>query len=266
MVPPESTAMMPMTAHPPGMFCWPELATMDVAAAAKFYSAVLGWEVIESTTAESPYAVFRIQGRDVGAAYTVSGEERHEPPHWNSYVSVASTDDTASRATALGGTILEAPFDVTGAGRMAVLQDPTGAPVCLWEARQHIGAEVINEEGALCWTELSTTDPEAAARFYTGLFGWTAKQGPLLDEYVEFVNNDEPIGGMIQIEPDWGQITSNWMPYFAVADVDEALELVIDNGGSPIVPAFDVANVGRMAIAHDPQGALFGLFSVAEAA
>lgn len=239
---------------------------MDVAAAAKFYSAVLGWQVIENATAEPPYAIFQIEGRDVGAAYSVSGDERHEPPHWNSYVSVASADEIASRAESLGGTIIDAPFDVVDAGRMAVLQDPTGAPVCVWEARQHIGAEVLNEEGALCWTELSTTDPPAAEQFYTELFGWTAKHGPLLDEYVEFLNDDEPIGGMIQIEPEWGQLAPNWMPYFAVRDVDEALELVIDNGGSTIVPAFDIPNVGRMAIAHDPQGALFGLFSVPEAA
>lgn len=239
---------------------------MDVAAAAKFYSAILGWEVIENDAAEPPYAVFQIEGRDVGAAYAAAGDERREPPHWNSYVSVASADDVASRAAALGGTMVDAPFDVVDAGRMAVLQDPTGAPVCLWEARQHIGAGVLNEEGALCWTELSTTDPEAAERFYTELFGWTAKHGPLLDEYVEFFNNDEPIGGMIKIEPDSGEPAPNWMPYFAVRNVDEVLELVIDNGGATIVPAFDIPNVGRMAIAHDPQGALFGLFSVPEAA
>ncbi len=258
--------MMPTTAHPPGTFCWPELATMDIVAAAKFYSAVFGWEVIENTAAETPYAVFQIEGRDVGAAYAVSGDERHEPPHWNSYVSVASADEAAERAASLGGTVLDEPSDIPDAGRMAVLQDPTGALVCVWEARQHIGAQVLNEEGALCWTELSTTDPEAAERFYTGLFGWTAKHGPLLDEYVEFLNGDDPIGGMIQIEPEWGQLVPNWMPYFAVRNVDEVLELVIDNGGSTIVPAFDIANVGRMAIAHDPQGALFGLFSVPEAA
>jgi uncharacterized protein len=259
--------MMPMTAHPPGTFCWPELATMDVAAVAKFYGAVLGWEVVESTAAGgAPYAVFQLEGRDVGAAYTMSGEERHEPPHWNSYVSVASADETASRAESLGATILDPPFDVVDAGRMAVLQDPTGAPVCLWEARQHIGAEVLNEEGALCWMELSTTDPSVAERFYTQLFGWTTNHGPTLDEYIEFLNNEEPIAGMIQIEPAWGQLAPNWMPYFAVRDVDDALELVIDNGGSTIVPAFDITNVGRMAIAHDPQGAMFGLFSVAEAA
>lgn len=239
---------------------------MDVSAAAKFYSAIFGWDVVENATAEAPYAVFQIEGRDVGAAYLVSGEERHEPPHWNSYVAVASADETASRAVSLGGTIVDAPFDVVDAGRMAVLQDPTGAAVCLWEARQHAGAGVLNEEGALCWTELSTTDPGASEKFYTGLFGWTAKHGPILDEYVEFVNDDEPIGGMVRIEPEWGQLTPNWMPYFAVGDVDDALELVIDNGGSTIVPAFDIPNVGRMAIAHDPQGAFFGLFSVAEAA
>lgn len=239
---------------------------MDVSAAAKFYSAVFGWEAVESTMTDTPYLLFQIEGRDVAAAYPVSGEERHEPPHWNSYVSVASADETASRAVSLGGTIVDAPFDVIDAGRMAVLQDPTGAAVCLWEAKGHVGAEVLNEEGALCWSELSTTDPEAAERFYTALFGWTAKHGPQLDEYVEFLNQDDPIAGMIQIEPEWGQLASNWMPYFAVGNVDDALELVLDNGGSTIVPAFDIPNVGRMAIAHDPQGALFGLFSVSEAA
>ena len=61
------------------------------------------------------------------------------------------------------------------AGRMAVLQDPTGAVFQVWQAKNSIGAKILNEPGALCWTELTTTDTKAAEAFYTKLFGWTPK-------------------------------------------------------------------------------------------
>ena len=95
------------------------------------------------------------------------------PPHWNAYVTVANVDEAAKKAESLGAKVLAPPFDVMDYGRMAVLQDPTGAVFQVWQAKTHIGAQILNEPGALCWTELSTRDTKAAEAFYTKLFGWT---------------------------------------------------------------------------------------------
>jgi predicted enzyme related to lactoylglutathione lyase len=93
------------------------------------------------------------------------------------YVAVASADQAAKKAKALGGNVLMEPFDVMDVGRMAIIQDQQGAAFCVWEAKKHIGAEVANEPGALCWAELDTTTWKSAEKFYTGLFGWGVKRG-----------------------------------------------------------------------------------------
>jgi hypothetical protein len=55
-------------------------------------------------------------------------------------------------------------------------------------AKRHIGARILNEPGALCWSELTTRDPKAAEAFYTKLFGWAAKHGAAstVHDYTEF--------------------------------------------------------------------------------
>ena len=93
------------------------------------------------------------------------------------YVTVADVDEAAKRAEALGAKVLAPPFEVMDAGRMAVLQDPTGAVFQVWQATKHIGAKILNEPGALCWSELTTRDTKAAESFYTKLFGWTQTCG-----------------------------------------------------------------------------------------
>ena len=80
------------------------------------------------------------------------------PPVWMSYVTVADADATAARATELGGQIYNGPFDVLTAGRMAVLADPQGAVLSVWQPRDTIGAQRVNEPGTLTWNDLATHD------------------------------------------------------------------------------------------------------------
>ena len=171
------------------------------------------------------YSMFQMRGKEVGAAYTMRPEERQSgaPPHWNSYVTVKNVDEAVKKAEGLGAKVFAPPFDVMDAGRMAVLQDPTGAVFQVWQAKKHIGAKILNEPGALCWTELTTTDTKAAEKFYTQLFGWTPKHSaagaPM--EYTEFsVGGTPSIGMMPKPARMPAHIPSYWMPYFQVANVD----------------------------------------------
>ena len=66
------------------------------------------------------------------------------------------------------------PFDVRDAGRMAVLADPEGAVFCVWQAKEHKGAELVNEPGSLNFNSLNTRDAEGAKAFYGAVFGWEA--------------------------------------------------------------------------------------------
>ena len=212
--------MPEITRHEPGSHCWSELATSDPAAAKKFYTSLFGWEA-EDTPAgpDMIYTMLRLSGREVGALYQQDKAEADHgvPPHWNVYVAVESADATAARAKELGGSVLMEPFEVMEHGRMTIVQDPTGATICAWQARKHIGARVENEIGAPCWVELYTKDTKKAGDFYSKLFGWTPKESP---GYTEFHVGARAVGGMMAIEAEWGPMPPHWMVYVQVADPD----------------------------------------------
>jgi predicted enzyme related to lactoylglutathione lyase len=246
------------TAFAPGRFCWVELGTTDQAAAKEFYGKLFGWAADDRPAGpDGVYTMFQHGGRDAGAAYTLGAQQKGVPPNWAVYVAVTSADAAAKRAEALGGRILAPAFDVFDVGRMAVLQDPTGAAFSVWEARKHTGMGVIDEPGAFCWGELTTRDTKKAEAFYTALFGWGAKTDP--GGYTEWTLDGESIGGMIAIRPEWGDMPSCWGVYFQVTDCDAAVAKVTSLGGRKYMGPMDVAGVGRFAVVADPQGAAFSV-------
>ncbi|MCU1381706.1 MAG: Glyoxalase/bleomycin resistance protein/dioxygenase [Acidobacteria bacterium] len=262
--------MAEFTSHAPGIFSWPELATTDQQAAVAFYRGLFGWDVNEQPIGPTEvYSMFQMRGKPVAAAATQQAPERQMgvPPHWNAYVTVASVEESATKAESLGGTVLMPPLDVMDAGRMAVVQDPTGAVFQLWQANRSIGAEILNEPGALCWTELNTRDTKKAEAFYTGLFGWGVKHAAPSSamEYTEFSVDGQPAIGMIPMNEHMpAGVPSYWMPYFQVANTDASAEKIAELGGSIMVPAQDIPGTGRFAIGRDPQGAMFAVFQYTE--
>jgi uncharacterized protein len=260
--------MPEVTGHAPGSFCWIELATNDTDAAKKFYNGLFGWEA-EDTPAgpDMVYTMLRIRGLDVGAMYKLGKEEAAQgiPPHWNSYVAVASADEAAKKAKSLGGNVLMDAFDVMEHGRMAIIQDPLGAAFCVWQAKAHIGVKLVGETGTFGWDELWTTDRKKAAAFYTGLFGWKTKEGDMTmagGPYTEWINGDQSIGGMMEITPEMGPVPPNWLPYFMVEDCDATAEKAKASGGKLFVPPTDIPTVGRFSVIGDPQGAMFAIIKL----
>src|SRR5947209_2170886 len=157
------------TSYSPGTFCWADLATPDVGSAEAFYGRLLGWEFQHTVSGDAPdYVLARRDGARVAALHDATDQ----PPHWNNYVSVEDADLVARRAQELGGGVLAGPLDVPSAGRMAAILDPQGAMVVAWKPGGLVGAEVVNEPGAMTWNDLLTSDVEAAREFYTALVGW----------------------------------------------------------------------------------------------
>ena len=258
--------MPEVTSHAPGNFCWIELATSDPDGAKKFYSGVFGWES-EDTPAgpDMVYTMLRIRGLEVGAMYKLGDEEAKQgiPPHWNSYVAVASADEAAKKAASLGGTVVMDAFDVMEHGRMAVILDPQGAAFCVWQAKAHSGVKLAGETGTFGWDELWTTDRKKASEFYTGLFGWGAKEGDMGGGiYTEWQNAGQSIGGMMEISPEMGPVPPNWLPYFLVDDCDASAGKASSLGGKAFVPPTDIPTVGRFAVLADPQGAMFAIIKL----
>jgi len=149
------------------------------------------------------------------------------------------------------------------AGRMSVVQDPQGAIFAVWQAGEHKGASVTGVPNSFCWGELSTSDTTAALGFYSSLFGWTTKPTDIGENpYTELLNNGVPIGGMMQLTEQMGDVPPHWLIYFAVANCDATVEKATALGSSIKVPPQDIPTVGRFAVVQDPQGAVFAVIAI----
>ena len=149
-------------------------------------------------------------------------------------------------------------FDVMEAGRMGVIQDPQGAFFMVWEPKNHIGAGLVNVPGALCWNELAAADLDSAPDFYVQLFGWSTEPfegGPM--RYLTIKNGQATNGGMREKQP---QEPPYWLVYFAVEDAEASLAKVKELGGNALAGPFEMA-MGKIALAQDPQGAVFALYA-----
>lgn len=250
------------TQYTPGTFSWTDLNTTDQEAAKTFYSRLFGWEFTDMPAGDDAiYSMAAVDGHWVAAVSPQPQQQRDAgvPSTWNSYVTVEDVDAAAARARQLGATVHAGPFDVLQAGRMAVVQDPQGAWFELWQARDHIGAGLVNAPGALSWNELGTADLEASARFYGELLGWTTTPMEGSDPPYLVIRNaaGHTNGGMRPPAPGTPPF---WLVYFATADIDAAVAQASTLGGNVLLAPTDIG-IAKVAVAQDPQGAVFALYS-----
>jgi uncharacterized protein len=249
------------SAYTPGTFCWADLGTTDAEAARSFYGALLGWRGEPGGPEVGGYATMTLDGAAVAGIAPQTPEQRAAgvPPSWLSHVAVEDADATAGRVVELGGRVVAPAFDVATFGRMAVVADPQGAVLGLWQAREVIGAQVVNDVGAMVLNQLNTTEPEGARAFYGDLFGWefAPVAGGALP-YWGITNGDRLNGGMMALDPR-APAPPHWLVYFTVDDLDGADALLVDGGGAVVVPPMAIES-GRILVAHDPQYAFFALF------
>jgi predicted enzyme related to lactoylglutathione lyase len=240
------------TSYPPGTFSWAELATSDAEGAKAFYASVFAWDYDDNPIGDGQvYSMARRDGKVVAALF---GSD--QPPHWNCYVTVDSVDESTARAGELGAGVVAEPFDVMDVGRMSVIADPTGAALCLWEARSQIGAALVNTPGAMTWNDLLTPDGAAAARFYEALFGWTTDEIPDAGGYCVIRNGERSNGGIMPS----ADAPPSWMPYFGHEDVDRLAEDVGGLGGRLFNGPMRMPQ-GSVAVLGDPQGAVFAVWT-----
>jgi hypothetical protein len=262
----------------PGVPCWIDTNQPDPDAAVEFYGGLFGWELENVMPPESgeKYFIARIRGGDVAA---ISSVPEGAPPMamWNTYVWVESADETASKVTSAGGTVLAEPFDVSQAGRMAVFADPEGAAFCVWQPGEHRGARIVNEHGSVNFNGLHARDVAAAKEFYGAVFGWrtlTLEGGQemwTMPGYGDHLEGLTP--GLRQrmvemgAQPGFEDVVASlmatsedahphWDVTFAVDDADGVAARAAELGGKVIVPSMDVP-WARMTVIADPQGAIF---------
>ncbi|MFQ5968028.1 MAG: VOC family protein [Acidimicrobiia bacterium] len=248
------------------MFSWTDLGVPDGGAAKAFYGELFGWQFKDLPgRGDLPYSMAMVGSHDVAAVYQQGPQQAGTPPAWMSYINVEDADKVATRASELGGSVVAEPFEAEGAGRLAVISDPTGAVVSLWQPVQHEGAGIFNVHGAMTWNELATRDGETAKSFFGDLLGWTfhTTETPRL-VYHEIRVDGRSNGGILEMDERWSpEAPARWMTYFAVDDCDETTEKVVELEGTVAVPPTDIP-AGRYAIVKDQQGAAFTIFAFPE--
>ncbi|WP_415639046.1 VOC family protein, partial [Prescottella defluvii] len=188
------------------------------------------------------------------------------PSQWNTFLAVDDADASAAKVEPAGGRLLLPAFDVGKAGRMALVADPTGAEVGLWQARNHVGAGLVNETGTLIWNELITDQPSTALEFYAAVVGLGSATMPMPDgaEYTVLQVHDDGVGGCSP--PPRPDVPNHWHVYFCTEDTDATVAKAAAAGGALMAEPFDMKTVGRMAVLTDPQGAVFSVMQPEPAA
>jgi predicted enzyme related to lactoylglutathione lyase len=244
------------TSHPAGAFSWIDLQTDNLDGAKHFYGELFGWDYNDIPIGDGAvYAMAQLQGHSVAGL----GERQDEsiPPHWNCYVTVADADASAARARELGANLLAEPFDVFEAGRMAAFADPQGAVLSVWQAKDSIGAGLVNVPGALTWNDLLTPDVQASAEFYRGLFGWDITEIEGSGGQYWSIANDGRLNGGIMPLPEGGHPA--WNLYIASEDLDATQAKAAELGAETVMGPIDVPNGTRFVILRDPSNAVFSV-------
>jgi len=251
--------MNPFATH--GMISWPELATDDPTKATDFYAAAMGWNTSIQPTPNGPYTVCKIG--QPGMAGIMKKPQPQMPTAWTYYVTVDDVDAIAARVPELGGTIMFPKMVLPKVGAMIGLMDPTGAfimamqwdpPTEEMKSMTHPDwAERQKTEGCFSWFECQTSDPEAAVKFYTELFGWNVETQDMgTGPYHSVKVGDKGIGGICGLPSP--ETPPHWGGYVTTSNLDETVSKIKENGGTIPMEPFEIPSVGRIVPFQDPTG------------
>ncbi|MFI9365286.1 VOC family protein [Kitasatospora sp. NPDC053057] len=248
------------TDFPIGSPCWIDLGSPDIPATAAFYGAVFGW-TFQEVPETGGYGFLQLDGKRVAA---LGNLDTGAQSAWTTYFRTADADATVKAAEQSGATVRVPPMDVMQEGRFAALTDPQGAEFAVWQSGNTVGLDTVSEPNTLVWAELHTSDLDGAFAFYQGLFNWRVENfepSPGMSyRVISTADGDQRQTSFGGIAPVMGEDQSTaWTPYFAAADVDALVTKATAAGGSVLMPASDVENVGRIAWLADPNGAPFAL-------
>jgi predicted enzyme related to lactoylglutathione lyase len=254
----------------PGVPCWVDTWQPDAEAAVAFYTALFGWEAEDppTTAGDVRHVTLRLRDREVAAIGSRPASDGPDlPTAWDTYVEVADADAAVAAATAAGGSLLMGPSDSLEGGRIALIRDPVGAVLGVWQHGVHRGARVVNEPGAWAISVLLTDDPDPAKAFYGAVFGWDAEPFAMGDSEGTLWRLPGYVGGeptqpvprdvVGAMAPASGR-PSGWVVNFWVDDVDATAAAAPGLGGTVVAGPFDTA-ISRDAVIADPAGAVFSV-------
>ncbi|MFG2979775.1 VOC family protein [Streptomyces sp. NPDC048258] len=240
---------------------WLDLGSPDTDGAARFYSALFGWNFVSAGPEAGGYGFFQLDGKTVAALGPLT--EEGAASAWMVHFMSPDIQATAKAVKDGGGKVRMEPMDVMGEGWLAQFTDPQGAEFASWQPGKTAGLQRASDDNTLVWAELHVPDPGAAIAFYAGVFGWrhAEMEAPgMTYRVLSVADGDQQDASFGGVAPHMGEgEESRWTPYFNVPDVDATVTTATANGGSVVMPASDVPEVGRIAWVADPSGAVFAL-------
>jgi predicted enzyme related to lactoylglutathione lyase len=239
----------------PGEPIWIELFTPDTEAAKAFYSGLFGWTARDAGEEFGGYITFDHNGEQIAGCMKNDGQGVSA---WNVYLESNDAADTVEMVKANGGQVLLAPMQVGELGHMAMVTDPAGAAVGIWQPNEMTGISARAEAGAPAWFEVLSSDYDAVIPFYENAFGWdthTMSDTPDF-RYTTLGHDHDALAGIMDAKGFLGERPSYWHFYIEVPDTDAAIATAKELGGSEIMPP-DESPFGRLATIADPSGIAF---------
>lgn len=242
-----------------GAPCWIELFTADTEAAVAFYGGLFGWTATDPSPEFGGYRMFLRDGLPLAGLMHNDGSAGG-PSAWSTYLSSNDAAATVERARAAGATVVAEAMTVGDLGRMAVLVDPAGAMVGVWEAINFPGFMSRAVTGAPSWFENLSKDYAAAQAFYPAVFDWDLHTMSDTDEfkYSTLGENESALAGLMDARAMLGDLPSRWQFYIQVENTDATVAAAVAAGGS-LTMQNNNTPYGSLALLADPAGLLFAV-------
>ena len=252
---------MPVPDLRPGAPCWIDLMTSNPERAQSFYATLFGWtyEAVDQET-HGGYITASKDGQPVAGIMKNDGEGGY-PDGWTTFLRVEDLEAVVASAPGHGGKVLMGPLDVPEQGRMAMLLDPAGASVGLWQFGGRAGFRLHGEPGAPAWHELNARHFAETLAFYRDVLGWDASLMSDTDEfrYATLGTGEEASAGILDATAFLHSgYPAAWQVYFQVDDTELAITQALGLGASVIDPPQD-SPFGTVASLSDPTGSSFKL-------
>ncbi|MFJ3922308.1 VOC family protein [Streptomyces sp. NPDC090022] len=260
-----------MTDFAEGAPCWADAMFKDVEGAKTFYGDVLGWTFGEASTEYGDYTQAYSGGKAVAAVAPPMAGAEQAPSAWCLYFASDDANRTAEKIKEAGGALLMEPMQIGPFGSMALAKEPSGAVFGVWQPGEHKGFEKMGENGAYCWAEIFTREPDTADDFLRRVFPYQVERmeagdegGPSTMDFKIFSlgGPEHPVLGRMKMDEDFPPDLPAYVQiYFAVPDCDDAVAKAQGHGGTLHFGPMD-SPFGRFAALTDQQGAAFAVIDL----
>jgi predicted enzyme related to lactoylglutathione lyase len=246
-----------------GIPCWMDLLTSDAGRAGEFYRRTFGWQALEPSPDFGGYFMFTLDGAPVAGAMPVVPEmadtDMDLTDGWGVYLTSPDARAAIERVIAHGGKVRVPAMDVADLGTQAIVEDPGGGRIGIWQPRAFPGFGAIGtgKPGTPAWFELHARDHAGAVAFYHAALGWEPKVVSDTDDFrlTAVEAGGQPVAGIMDAcayLPE-GQ-APHWDAYICVEDTDKTVALAAELGGAVAQEPMDTP-FGRLAAIADPGGA-----------